>query len=84
MCVCVWQLLWLDEDAIPVNPVSPCPTSPGSGKGEGGVTSEGTPGGSSLSPNPCLVRPQNTSPDADFATEVRPFRGDVVCLLSQY
>ncbi|XP_041953853.1 extended synaptotagmin-1 isoform X1 [Alosa sapidissima] len=64
----VLRLLWLDEDAIP-SPVSPCPMSPGSGQGEGGVTSEGAPGSSSLSPNPCVTRPQNTSPDAGFATE---------------
>ncbi|KAL2104273.1 hypothetical protein ACEWY4_001141 [Coilia grayii] len=64
----VLRVLWLDEDAIPTNPVSPCPTSPGSGQGEGGTTSDIT-GGSSLSPNPCLTRPQNTSPDAGFATE---------------
>ncbi|XP_041954126.1 extended synaptotagmin-1-like isoform X1 [Alosa sapidissima] len=64
----VLRLLWLDEDAIP-SPVSPCPTSPGSSQGEGGVTSEGAPGSSSLSPNPCVTRPQNTSPNAGFATE---------------
>ncbi|XP_031421334.1 LOW QUALITY PROTEIN: extended synaptotagmin-1 [Clupea harengus] len=65
----VLRLLWLDEDAIPISPVSPCPTSPGSGHGEGGVISEVTPGGSNLSPNPCVTRPKNTSPDEDFATE---------------
>uniref|UniRef100_A0A8B9HTS9 Extended synaptotagmin-like protein 1a n=1 Tax=Astyanax mexicanus TaxID=7994 RepID=A0A8B9HTS9_ASTMX len=63
----IMRVLWLNEE--PTSPVSPEPSSPFPGDGEDGVISEITTGGASVSPTP--TRPEKTSPDSSFATEVR-------------
>ncbi|XP_030623547.1 extended synaptotagmin-1 [Chanos chanos] len=63
----VLRLLWLNEEAIPTSPVSPYPSDPIPGEGEGDMTSE--KGGSTVTPTPTPTRPQHTSPDPGFASE---------------
>uniref|UniRef100_A0AAZ3QH51 Extended synaptotagmin-like protein 1a n=1 Tax=Oncorhynchus tshawytscha TaxID=74940 RepID=A0AAZ3QH51_ONCTS len=65
----VLRVLYLNEDASPTSPVSPHPLSPGSGQGDGGISSEVGPGGVSGAPKPVPTRPQQTTPDSDFASE---------------
>uniref|UniRef100_A0A674EJ57 Extended synaptotagmin 1 n=1 Tax=Salmo trutta TaxID=8032 RepID=A0A674EJ57_SALTR len=65
----VLRVLYLNEDASPTSPVSPHPLSPGSGHGDGGISSEVAPGGVSGAPKPVPIRPQQTTPDSDFASE---------------
>jgi len=54
-------VLWLNEEAILTTPVSPLP-------GDGDVESEVTPGVTNVTPT--LKRPEHTSPDSNFASEV--------------
>uniref|UniRef100_A0A8K9V4P6 Extended synaptotagmin-like protein 1a n=1 Tax=Oncorhynchus mykiss TaxID=8022 RepID=A0A8K9V4P6_ONCMY len=65
----VLRVLYLNEDASPTSPVSPHPLSPGSGHGDGGISSEVAPGGVSGAPKLVPTRPQQTTPDSDFASE---------------
>lgn len=60
------QILWVNEEAIPTSPVSPLPSDPFFGGGEDGIISDVTSGGTNKLP----TRPQHTSPDANFASEV--------------
>ncbi|XP_028824864.1 extended synaptotagmin-1-like [Denticeps clupeoides] len=62
----VLRILWLDEEAVPVSPMSLHPTSPSTGPSQGGGTSEG---GSSFTPIPSEMLPQHTSPESSFASE---------------
>uniref|UniRef100_A0A8C4C1H2 Extended synaptotagmin-like protein 1a n=1 Tax=Denticeps clupeoides TaxID=299321 RepID=A0A8C4C1H2_9TELE len=51
----VLRILWLDEEAVPVSPMSLHPTSPSTG--------------SSFTPIPSEMLPQHTSPESSFASE---------------
>ncbi|KAE8293469.1 Extended synaptotagmin-1 [Larimichthys crocea] len=64
----VLRVLWLSDDATPTTP-SPRPLAPGSGMGQGGITSELNPTGPGGLAKPQPTRPQHTTPDPDFATE---------------
>ncbi|TKS77599.1 Extended synaptotagmin-1 [Collichthys lucidus] len=64
----VLRVLWLSDDATPTTP-SPRPLAPGSGMGQGGITSELNPMGPGGLAKPQPTRPQHTTPDPDFATE---------------
>ncbi|XP_077369085.1 extended synaptotagmin-1 [Festucalex cinctus] len=64
----VLRVLWLSDDATPTTP-SPRPLTPGSGPGHGGITAQLNPMGSGGLAKPPPSRPQNTTPDPDFATE---------------
>ncbi|GLD73674.1 extended synaptotagmin-1 [Lates japonicus] len=64
----VLRVLWLSEDATPTTP-SPRPVSPGSGTGQGGTASELNSTGPGGSAKPQPTRPQQTTPDPEFATE---------------
>ncbi|KAG7228332.1 hypothetical protein INR49_009196 [Caranx melampygus] len=64
----VLRVLWLSEDATPTTP-SPRPSTSGSGVGPGGITSEVNPTGPGGLAKPQPARPQNTTPDPEFATE---------------
>uniref|UniRef100_A0A672LDF8 Extended synaptotagmin 1 n=1 Tax=Sinocyclocheilus grahami TaxID=75366 RepID=A0A672LDF8_SINGR len=57
---CLFQVLWLNEEAILTTPVSPLP-------GEGDDESELSPGLSKLTPT--SKRPEHSSPDGNFASE---------------
>ncbi|KAF7209848.1 extended synaptotagmin-1 [Nothobranchius furzeri] len=64
----VLRILWLSDDTTPTTP-SPRPSSSGSGTGQGEITSDLNlmwPGGLSKTQP---TRPQNTTPDPEFATE---------------
>uniref|UniRef100_A0A8C4GNZ6 Extended synaptotagmin-like protein 1a n=1 Tax=Dicentrarchus labrax TaxID=13489 RepID=A0A8C4GNZ6_DICLA len=61
-------VLWLSDDATPTTP-SPRPSVPGSGMGQGGITSELNPVGPGGLGKPQPARPQHTTPDPEFATE---------------
>lgn len=60
------QVLWLSDDATPTTP-SPRPQPSGSGSGQG-ITSELSPGNLA---KPQSERPQHTTPDPEFASEVK-------------
>lgn len=62
--------MWLNDDATPTTP-SPRPSSSGSGMGQGGITSELNPMGPGGLAKPPSTRPQHTTPDPEFATEVK-------------
>ncbi|XP_071372797.1 extended synaptotagmin-1 [Centroberyx affinis] len=64
----VLRVLWLNEDATPTTP-SPRPSASGSGLGHGGITSELNPAGLGGAAKPQPTRPQQTTPDPEFATE---------------
>ncbi|XP_051281244.1 extended synaptotagmin-1 [Dicentrarchus labrax] len=64
----VLRVLWLSDDATPTTP-SPRPSVPGSGMGQGGITSELNPVGPGGLGKPQPARPQHTTPDPEFATE---------------
>ncbi|KAK1899080.1 Extended synaptotagmin-1 [Dissostichus eleginoides] len=64
----VLRVLWLSEDATPTTP-SPRPVNPGPGIGQGGITSELNPMGPGGLGKPQPTRPQQTTPDPEFATE---------------
>lgn len=64
----VLRILWLSEDATPTTP-SPRPVNPGPGIGQGGITSELNPMGPGGLGIPQPIRPQQTTPDPEFATE---------------
>uniref|UniRef100_A0A4W6FG66 Extended synaptotagmin 1 n=1 Tax=Lates calcarifer TaxID=8187 RepID=A0A4W6FG66_LATCA len=64
----VLRVLWLSDDATPTTP-SPRPVSPGSGTGQGGTASEPNSTGPGGSAKPQPTRPQQTTPDPEFATE---------------
>ncbi|KAK5863572.1 hypothetical protein PBY51_000595 [Eleginops maclovinus] len=64
----VLRILWLSEDATPTTP-SPRPLNPGPGIGQGGMTSELNPMGPGGLGKPPPTRPQQTTPDPEFATE---------------
>ncbi|XP_010782748.1 extended synaptotagmin-1 [Notothenia coriiceps] len=64
----VLRILWLSEDATPTTP-SPRPVNPGPGIGQGGITSELNPMGPGGLGIPQPTRPQQTTPDPEFATE---------------
>lgn len=63
----VLRILWLSDDATPTTP-SPRPSGPGTQVGPGGLAPDLSlgPGGSA---KPAPTRPQQTSPDPEFATE---------------
>ncbi|XP_071228958.1 extended synaptotagmin-1-like isoform X2 [Salvelinus alpinus] len=65
----VLRVLYLNEDASLISPVSPHPPSPGAGHGDGGTTSEVAPREVGGAPKPEPTRPQQTTPDSDFASE---------------
>ncbi|XP_034000974.1 extended synaptotagmin-1 [Trematomus bernacchii] len=64
----VLRILWLSEDATPTTP-SPRPVNPGPGIGQGGISSELNPMGPGGLGKPQPIRPQQTTPDPEFATE---------------
>ncbi|TNN82482.1 Extended synaptotagmin-1 [Liparis tanakae] len=64
----VLRVLWLNDDATPSTP-SPRPLAPGSGMGQGVITSELNPMGPGGLAKPPPTRPQHTTPDPEFATE---------------
>ncbi|KAK9515345.1 hypothetical protein VZT92_025997 [Zoarces viviparus] len=64
----VLRVLWLNDDATPTTP-SPRPSAPGPGMGQGGITSELNPMGPGGLAKPQSTRPQQTTPDPEFATE---------------
>ncbi|KAK2851402.1 hypothetical protein Q5P01_007678 [Channa striata] len=64
----VLRILWLSDDATPTTPSSR-PSSSGSGMSQGGITSELNPTGPGGLGKPPPGRPQQTTPDTDFATE---------------
>ncbi|KAF3696882.1 Extended synaptotagmin-1 [Channa argus] len=64
----VLRVLWLSDDATPTTPSSR-PSSSGSGLSQGGITSEMNPLGSGGLGKPQPGRPQQTTPDTEFATE---------------
>ncbi|XP_077582272.1 extended synaptotagmin-1 [Stigmatopora nigra] len=64
----VLRVLWLSDDATPTTP-SPRPLAPGSGIGHGGITAELNPMGGGGLAKPPPSRPQQTTPDPEFATE---------------
>ena len=64
----VLQVLWLNEEASVSAPVTPGSPATAPGECEGGMTAEMVPGGASACPP--KSRPQHTSPDPSFATEV--------------
>lgn len=64
-----YQILWLSDDATPTTP-SPRPSAPGTQMGQGGLVPELSLG-TSGSAKPTPARPQQTSPDPEFATEVK-------------
>ncbi|CDQ98881.1 unnamed protein product, partial [Oncorhynchus mykiss] len=68
----VLRVLHLNEDASLTSSVSPHLPSPGAGHGDGGTTSEVAIGGVGRAPKPEPTRPQQTTPDSDFASEVSP------------
>uniref|UniRef100_A0A8K9UKI3 Extended synaptotagmin-like protein 1a n=1 Tax=Oncorhynchus mykiss TaxID=8022 RepID=A0A8K9UKI3_ONCMY len=57
------------RDASLTSSVSPHLPSPGAGHGDGGTTSEVAIGGVGRAPKPEPTRPQQTTPDSDFASE---------------
>uniref|UniRef100_A0A8C7JDY8 Extended synaptotagmin-like protein 1a n=1 Tax=Oncorhynchus kisutch TaxID=8019 RepID=A0A8C7JDY8_ONCKI len=57
------------RDASLTSSVSPHLPSPGAGHGDGGTTSEVALGGVGGAPKPEPTRPQQTTPDSDFASE---------------
>ncbi|XP_062871506.1 extended synaptotagmin-1 [Trichomycterus rosablanca] len=59
----ILRVLYLNEDAIPVSPVSPDPSNPFSDEGEEGITAD------MISKTTAMSRPEHTSPNASFATE---------------
>uniref|UniRef100_A0A8C7J859 Extended synaptotagmin-like protein 1a n=1 Tax=Oncorhynchus kisutch TaxID=8019 RepID=A0A8C7J859_ONCKI len=65
----VLRVLHLNEDASLTSSVSPHLPSPGAGHGDGGTTSEVALGGVGGAPKPEPTRPQQTTPDSDFASE---------------
>uniref|UniRef100_A0A8K9WL35 Extended synaptotagmin-like protein 1a n=1 Tax=Oncorhynchus mykiss TaxID=8022 RepID=A0A8K9WL35_ONCMY len=65
----VLRVLHLNEDASLTSSVSPHLPSPGAGHGDGGTTSEVAIGGVGRAPKPEPTRPQQTTPDSDFASE---------------
>lgn len=60
--------MWLSDDITPTTPSSR-PSSSGSVIGQEGITSELSPVGSLAKPQP--GRPQHTTPESEFATEVK-------------
>ncbi|XP_043968050.1 extended synaptotagmin-1 [Gambusia affinis] len=64
----VLRILWLSDDASPTTP-SPPPSGSGSGLGQGDVASNQNSAGSGGLTKPQPSRPQNTTPDPEFATE---------------
>uniref|UniRef100_A0A8C8H4Y3 Extended synaptotagmin-like protein 1a n=1 Tax=Oncorhynchus tshawytscha TaxID=74940 RepID=A0A8C8H4Y3_ONCTS len=65
----VLRVLHLNEDASLTSSVSPHLPSPGAGHGDGGTTSEVALRGVGGAPKPEPTRPQQTTPDSDFASE---------------
>uniref|UniRef100_A0A3B5AN77 Extended synaptotagmin-like protein 1a n=1 Tax=Stegastes partitus TaxID=144197 RepID=A0A3B5AN77_9TELE len=66
----VLRVLWLSDDTTPTTP-SPRPSASGSGMGHGVIPSELNPMGPGGLAKPPSTRPQHTTPDPEFATEVR-------------
>ncbi|XP_040009417.1 extended synaptotagmin-1 [Xiphias gladius] len=64
----VLRVLWLSDYATPQTP-SPRPSSFGSGMGQGGITSDLSPMGPDGLAKLQPARPQQTTPDPEFATE---------------
>ncbi|KAJ8017031.1 hypothetical protein DPEC_G00013540 [Dallia pectoralis] len=64
----VLRVLYLNEDASPTSPVSSQPPSPGYDQINGGST-EVAPGRVSGAPKPVPTRPQQTTPEPEFASE---------------
>lgn len=65
----VLRVLWLNEEVSPTTPLSPRLPGSGFGQGQGGETTQVAPVGLGGAPKPQPTQPQQTSPDADFATE---------------
>lgn len=78
-----YQILWLSDDATPTTP-SPRPSASGSQMGQGGLVPELSLG-TSGSAKPTPARPQQTSPDPEFATEVKKKKKNfkAICCTSQ-
>lgn len=64
----VLRVLWLSDETTPTTP-SPRPLAPGSGMDQGGITSELNPMGPGGLGKPQPTRPQQTTPDPEFASE---------------
>ncbi|TSL61270.1 Extended synaptotagmin-1 [Bagarius yarrelli] len=62
----ILRILWVNEEAISSSPVSLMPSDPFSGETEEDILSDITSGGNQKLP----MRPQHTSPDVNFASEV--------------
>lgn len=80
MTVVFLQILWLSDDATPTTP-SPRPSASGTQMGQGGLVPELSLG-TSGSAKPTPARPQQTSPDPEFATEVKKISRQSAALLS--
>ncbi|MEQ2165522.1 hypothetical protein GOODEAATRI_017690, partial [Goodea atripinnis] len=64
----VLRVLWLSDDASPTTP-SPPPSGSGSGLDQGEITSNQNSTGPGGQTKPLPSRPQNTTPDPEFATQ---------------
>ncbi|KAM8830313.1 extended synaptotagmin-1 isoform 2-T2 [Synchiropus picturatus] len=65
----VLRVLWLNDDTSPATPFPSGPLAPGSAPGEAGITSERNPMAAGGFAKPAPSRPQQTTPDPEFASE---------------